>query len=538
LLCGLLALAACGVAAPLAGGKGLTWNGYGLAWIDGSVPEVTTAGSPYRYTAISPGPHRGLTVVTRTDRDGGRVSRWWHLRGSWLFPGVAYDGSGGGLSADGGTLVLHRYAPAHSARSTRFAVLDTALSLRHPVPPGRARPEHAISRISLPGRFAYDSISPDGSTAYLRRYLPAAGHRHAGGPPLRFEIRALDTTSGRLAPDTVLNSNAPREPLRGLPISQAIGPGGRHAFTLYDGGDGRTPFVEAVDTVAGTAFRIDLPGLRPHELFSLKLRLADGGRRLLLLAELPRPAHRVMSLDIARIEADQPPASASSATAAKVTASLRVSAAGRSIEGRRIWMRRLGDASIAGRLLVFGCIHGDECAARRLEPLHDGCPDPEADVFVVPDLNPDGFAADSRLNARGVDLNRNFSAGWEPIGRPGNLQYSGPRPFSEPEARLAARLVRRLRPRVTVWFHQRYADRPLVRAWGGSRAAARRFAGLAKIPFRAIPWPAGTAPRWQNARFPGTASFVVELPRGDLARGEEPRLDRALDLLGREVGED
>lgn len=221
-----------------------------------------------------------------------------------------------------------------------------------------------------------------------------------------------------------------------------------------------------------------------------------------------------------------------------VAAGLRVSVAGHSAAGRPIRLRQLGNTAIPGRLLVFGCIHGDECAARGLEPLHNGCPDPEADIYVVPDLNPDGFAAGSRVNARGVDLNRNFAAGWEPIGRRGNPQYSGPRPFSEPEARLAARLVRRLRPRVTVWFHQYYASRPMVRAWGGSRPAARRFAKSASLPFRAIPWPAGTAPHWQNTRFPGTASFVVELPRGKLAPGEGARLDRALDLLGREVGED
>ena len=46
----------CGAFTPAAGGKGLVWNGYGLAWIDGSATEVTVAGSPYRYTAISPGP--------------------------------------------------------------------------------------------------------------------------------------------------------------------------------------------------------------------------------------------------------------------------------------------------------------------------------------------------------------------------------------------------------------------------------------------------------------------------------------------------
>ena len=111
-------------------------------------------------------------------------------------------------------------------------------------------------------------------------------------------------------------------------------------------------------------------------------------------------------------------------------------------------MRQTGDPGLNGENLVFGCIHGDECAASGIQPrspLTAGCPDPKSDVYVVPNLNPDGAARGSRLNGRGVDLNRNFPAGWKSIGSRGDPQYSGPRPFSEPETRLAARIVRRLR---------------------------------------------------------------------------------------------
>lgn len=142
------------------------------------------------------------------------------------------------------------------------------------------------------------------------------------------------------------------------------------------------------------------------------------------------------------------------------------------------------------------------------------------------------------MNGRGVDLNRNFPSEWKPIGQRGDPQYSGPRPFSEPETRLAAHIVKRLRPEVTIWFHQHRAARPLVRAWGGSIVAARRYASLAQLPFRRLPWPAGTAPNWQNHRFPGTASFVVEMPRGPLSGSLESRLERSIVLLGREVGKD
>jgi protein MpaA len=213
---------------------------------------------------------------------------------------------------------------------------------------------------------------------------------------------------------------------------------------------------------------------------------------------------------------------------------------GRSAEGRPIGLLQRGDPAVDGEVLVFGCIHGDECAAREIQPVMPGagCPDPASDIYLVPNLNPDGLALGTRLNGRGVDLNRNFPAGWRPIGKRGDPQHSGPRPFSEPETRLAARIVKRVRPEVTIWLHQHWASKPLVRAWGGSVTAARRFARLAKLPFRRLPWPAGTAPHWQNRHFPNTASFVVEFPRGALSRDAESRLERAIVLLAREVGED
>jgi protein MpaA len=219
----------------------------------------------------------------------------------------------------------------------------------------------------------------------------------------------------------------------------------------------------------------------------------------------------------------------------------RVGVVGHSAAGRPIGLRQLGDPSIAGRVLVVGCIHGDECAGSKILPTGNGCPDPRSNVFVVPNLNPDGAALGTRLNGRGVDLNRNFPSQWRPIGARGDAQYSGPRPFSEPETRLAARIVAGLAPDVTIWFHQHRGARPLVRAWGPSAAAGRRLAELAQVPFRLLPWPAGTAPNWQNHRFPGSSSFVVELPAGSLAPDLHARLNDAIVRIARlqaRVGED
>jgi protein MpaA len=185
---------------------------------------------------------------------------------------------------------------------------------------------------------------------------------------------------------------------------------------------------------------------------------------------------------------------------------------GHSVDGRAIRPVVLGSPTAAHRVLVVGCIHGNETAGiaivRRL--IAAGAP-AGTEIVAVPSMNPDGCARGTRQNAHGVDLNRNFPSNWAPIGHKGSYQWSGPRPLSEPESRYAVALIEQLQPQITIWFHQQQG---FVRAWGQSIATARRFAGLAAYPYQSIEWPFGTASNWQNHRFPGTASFVVELPAG------------------------
>jgi Zinc carboxypeptidase/Penicillin-insensitive murein endopeptidase len=171
-------------------------------------------------------------------------------------------------------------------------------------------------------------------------------------------------------------------------------------------------------------------------------------------------------------------------------------------------------------VLVFGCIHGNECAgAAVVSRLAQAALPERSALWLVPDLNPDGYAASSRWNARGVDLNRNFPGSWRPTAR------SGERPASEIETRAAMRLIRRLRPRVTIWFHQ---PQGLVRAAGRSVGIAQRYARLAGMRFRLLPRPPGSAPQWQERALPSTRSFVVELPPGALGLREAGRYANAV----------
>ena len=198
---------------------------------------------------------------------------------------------------------------------------------------------------------------------------------------------------------------------------------------------------------------------------------------------------------------------------------------GHSSQGRPIRAVAYGRPDAVRTVLLVGCIHGDECEGIKITRRVAGAVPRVARIVIVHQLNPDGFRLGVRQNGRGVDLNRNFASEWIPIGTRWHPEYSGPRPWSEPETRVARRLIERIRPDITIWYHQPQA---IVRAWGQSRPAARRYAQYAGEPYRSIRWPNGTAPNWQNHRFAGTSAFVVELPAGVLSTASVERHARAV----------
>ena len=200
---------------------------------------------------------------------------------------------------------------------------------------------------------------------------------------------------------------------------------------------------------------------------------------------------------------------------------------GRSEDGRPIVADRVGDPQ-GTRVLVVGCIHGNESAgiavARALERVRT-----QLDLWIVPNLNPDGYARDTRQNGRGVDLNANWSSQWHGGGHPWDVYYPGPFPFSERETRIGRNLILRLRPQVTIWFHQHMN---LIWAWGPSAAAGRIYARAARMRFYHHHWLDGTAANWQNHHLTGTASFTVELPAGSLSPQQVHRQVHAVLAVG------
>jgi N-acetylmuramoyl-L-alanine amidase len=200
--------------------------------------------------------------------------------------------------------------------------------------------------------------------------------------------------------------------------------------------------------------------------------------------------------------------------------------AGQSVEGRPLDVHHRGDRDAPLRALVVGQVHGDEPGGRSVaNAVLRATPPAGVQVWVVRDLNPDGRARRTRQNARGVDLNRNFPHRWRKAKRRGRF-WPGPRAASEPETQWAMRLIRTIRPHVTVWLHQPYGF--VVPSEGVDRRVLRRYATTAKLPIRRLPRYRGTATGWQNRLRPGGGAFVVELKWGRQSRATIRRHVRAL----------
>lgn len=237
--------------APAAGADGLP-----VVDVDVGPSGVANPGGAHRYVAL---PSRRSTVVARIERGSGKVRGFRTIGGRFTIPAVAYDGSPGGLSADGTRLALLAPRNGFPRRTTTFALLETA-DLQE------------WSRFTLRGDFSFDAMSPDGRRLYLIQYT-------SPHDPLRYRVRALDSQTGRLDPKPVADPREPGEAMNGNPLTRATSPDGRWAYTLYDGTE--HPFVHALDTAGRSARCIDLDWLHGRkDLWELRFAVSRDGREL------------------------------------------------------------------------------------------------------------------------------------------------------------------------------------------------------------------------------------------------------------------
>jgi hypothetical protein len=180
------------------------------------------------YTATASG---GATVVSMVEVASGRALRTTRLAGRWMLPATVSGGPPDALSASGSTLVLARADGAGSS----FALLDASL---RQVP-------HVVT---LPGRFAFDAVSPEAGLLFLIEHQGAA----------HYQVRAYDLARDRLRAQPIVDKAEPDEKMEGLPTARATSADGTWVYTLYRRPD-QAPFIHALQAADGYALCIDLP---------------------------------------------------------------------------------------------------------------------------------------------------------------------------------------------------------------------------------------------------------------------------------------
>jgi len=161
---------------------------------------------------------------------------------------------------------------------------------------------------------------------------------------------------------------------------------------------------------------------------------------------------------------------------------------GTSVQGRSMTAYKFGTGP--SQILYVGATHGNESNTAQLlqKWISDLIANPDKipasrTIVVIPQVNPDGVAANTRTNANGIDLNRNFPTNdWqtvvtEPDGATTN--DGGPSPLSEPESQALASYVESTQPRFTFTYHSQAS---LVEAndAGDSDSICPQYASLAR----------------------------------------------------------
>jgi hypothetical protein len=240
-------------------------DGLPVLGVDVGSTGVASSSDGVRYVTVPAG---SRTMIERVAQHGGQVLAWRSLRGNFTIPAVAYDGSAGGLSADGTTLVLIEPRTSFPRAATKLLVLSS----------DGLKPLRAVK---LKGDFSFDAVSPDGTWLYFIHYI-------SPNDPTRYLVQAYDMRRGRLIAKPIIDPDEPGEKMRGNPLSRAMSADGRWAYTLYDGA-GATPFVHALDTVARSAHCIDLDGIASGtDLWQLRLAV-DRDSNLLVVRDSATP---------------------------------------------------------------------------------------------------------------------------------------------------------------------------------------------------------------------------------------------------------
>ena len=163
-----------------------------------------------------------------------------------------------------------------------------------------------------------------------------------------------------------------------------------------------------------------------------------------------------------------------------------------SVEGRPIeHLDSISESTHGKRVLVLGLIHGDETLAGEMtiEWAERLLKIPHRNSWrVVGLLNPDGLYRRTRMNAHGVDLNRNFPTRdwpeeaqkyWAASAKSDPRRFPGDAAASEPETKCAVAQIKDFKPDFIISIHTPYR----VLDFDGPKL---RYPSYRDLPWRAL----------------------------------------------------
>ena len=106
---------------------------------------------------------------------------------------------------------------------------------------------------------------------------------------------------------------------------------------------------------------------------------------------------------------------------------------------------------------------------------------PNTKLMFVPCVNPDGVRAKTRVNSRGVDINRNFpTENWKLTER--NEFFGGESPASEVETKFLVNLIEKYEPKLILTLH---APFKVVNYDGDALEVAQKISKIIGYPIEA-----------------------------------------------------
>lgn len=138
------------------------------------------------------------------------------------------------------------------------------------------------------------------------------------------------------------------------------------------------------------------------------------------------------------------------------------------------------------KVLIIGVFHGDEPQGKFLidEYLKTHS---TKNLQFIPCLNPDGLCSNKRINANGVDLNRNFpTKNWgEDTSQAGDNPtnyYGGTAPASEIETKFVVDIIEKYQPKLIITLHAPYK---IVNYDGPAEEIAQKISNIINYPVEA-----------------------------------------------------